>query len=49
VIQRLLGDAAVLEMGEDEGRAGDAADLAGADGDVLQVITWSLPAKVILR
>jgi hypothetical protein len=23
-------------MGEDEGRAGDVADLAGADGDVVQ-------------
>jgi hypothetical protein len=27
---------AVLEMGEDEGGAGDVADLAGAGGDVLE-------------
>ena len=26
----------MLDMGEDEGRAGDVAELAGADGDVLQ-------------
>jgi hypothetical protein len=30
------GDIAVLEMGEDEGGAGDVADLAGAGGDVAE-------------
>jgi hypothetical protein len=29
----------VLEMGEDEGGAGDVADLAGADGDVLEGVS----------
>ena len=33
---RFIWDVAVLEMGEDEGGAGDVADLAGADGDVLE-------------
>ena len=32
-------DVAVLEMREDEGGAGDVADLAGAGGDVLEDAT----------
>src|SRR6266702_2874949 len=35
-LQRISCDVAVFEMGEDEGGAGDAADFAGAGGDVLE-------------
>jgi hypothetical protein len=34
--RRISCDETVLEMGEDEGCAGDVADLAGAEGDVLE-------------
>jgi hypothetical protein len=36
VIAAISCDVAVLEMGEDECRAGDVTDFAGAGGDVLQ-------------
>ena len=36
VISTKLCDVTVLEMGEDERRAGDVADFAGAGGDVLE-------------
>ena len=36
VISAISCDVAMLEMGEDEGGAGDVADFAGACGDVLE-------------
>jgi hypothetical protein len=38
VISAISFDVAVLEMGENEGGAGDVTDLAGARSDVLECV-----------